>query len=87
MSRVGAIAALEMARVEWSVTEVLSPVASTRTQPVIVTLPEGGAGTSPGSAPWFAEAVQPRSTSRAVPSAVTSGTTTSMPDSPSWEVR
>ena len=60
--------ALEIARVEWSVTAVLSPVASARTQPSTVTSPAGGAGTSAGSAPWLSVAIQPRSTSRAVPS-------------------
>ena len=48
-------------------TSVLSPVASTRTQPVTVTSPAGGSGTSAGSAAVLSVATQPRSTSTAVP--------------------
>ena len=62
---------------------MLSPVASTRTHPVTVTSPDGGAGASTGSVALLSVASQPRSTSSAGPSAVTSGTTTSLPEAPS----
>ena len=75
--------ALSTARVDRSVTCVLSPSASWRTQPVTVTSPEGGAGTSSDVAPRLSVAYQPRSTRRLVPSASSSGTTTSTPASPS----
>ena len=74
------ISTLEIARVEWSVTSVLSPVASTRTQPVTVTSPDGGVGDVGGrprpGCRWPSSRGRPAA---AVPSAVTSGTTTSTP--------
>ena len=77
------MATLEMARVDRSLTAVLSPVASARTQPTTLTSPGGGAGTSSGDAlPTLSVIVQPRSTSSAVPSGSTSGTTTSTPEVP-----
>ena len=77
------ICSLLIARVDWLVTSVLSPVASSRTQPSMVTSPAGGAGTSSGVAPRFSVANQPRSTSTLEPSASSSGTTTSTPAAPS----
>src|SRR6478735_8754070 len=71
--------ALSTARVDWSVTSVLSPSASRRTQPVTSTSPSGGAGTSAVVAPRLSVANQPRSTSRLVPSSSSRGTTTSAP--------
>ena len=78
-----------IARVEPSLTRVLSPVPSTRTHPVTVTSPDGGAGTSSTDGTPSEESVarKPRSTTTAVPSAVTSGTTTSTPDEPSSPLR
>ncbi len=77
------MAALEIARVDPSSTRVLPPVPSARTYPVTATSPGGGGGISSGRAPALAVRSQPRSTSRAVPSPVTSGTTTSTPATPS----
>ncbi len=77
----------EIARVERSSTSVLSPVPSTRTQPVTVTSPEGGAGTSSPVALPASVARNPRSTTSDVPPAVTSGTTTSTPFAPSSPLR
>ncbi len=80
----GPISALEIARVDPSVTRAESPVASARTQPVTVTVPEGGSGTSStAAAPLLPVASHPRSTSSAGPSAGWSGTTTSTPELPS----
>ena len=82
--RLADLASLEIARVDWSVTAVLSPVASRRTQPVTVTSPAGGAGTSPASVAAVVGRPASRGRpARAVPSAVTSGTTTSTPEAPS----
>jgi len=77
------MARLEIARVEPSVTVVLSPVASTRTHPTTVTRPGGGVGAFTSCRPALPVAIQPRSTSRAVPAAVRSGVTTSTPEAPS----
>jgi len=81
--RVAPIALLEIARVEPSVTWVLSPVASARTQPTTVTRPGGGAGAWTLSSPALPVAIQPRSTSREVPDAVRNGVTMSTPEAPS----
>nr|WP_246087086.1 hypothetical protein [Nocardioides humi] len=73
------IGPLAMARVPWSSTCVLRPLPSSRTQPVTVTSPSGGAGRS--SYPIRGSSVpnHPRSTRRVGPPVVTSGTTTSTP--------
>ncbi len=55
------------------------PVASWRTHPVTVTSPRVAAGSVGRSAPELSVSIQPRSTSTAAPSAVTSGVTTSTP--------
>ena len=60
-----------------------SPVASARTQPTTVTVPDGGSGGSTASRPEFEVAIQPRSTSSAGPASVRSGVTMSTPEAPS----
>ena len=78
-----AISALETDRAEPSATRAASPSSSWRSHPVTVTVPDGGSGVSTSALPEFSVASQPRSTTTAVPSAVTSGVTTSAPASPS----